>query len=110
IWANTPSDNKTLDLDRYHITAHGPPTTPSQQSQPTFLKSLPPYPWDNKRTFWSESRRSRALRLRPDPGHPLLGTLSPDATDSDFSWHNVLRLANLPWINGHQLQGQTVFP
>ena len=28
----------------------------------------------------------------------------------DLSWHNVLRLAELPWLNGHQLQGQTVFP
>ena len=103
IWAN--ASDGALDLDKYHITAHG-----LSGAGPPLLQGLPTYPWDNKRVFWSESRRSRALRLRTEPGHPLLGTLGPDSTDIDLSWHNVLRLSNLPWINGHQLQGQTVFP
>ena len=103
IWAN--ASDGALDLDKYHITAHG-----LSGAGPPLLQGLPTYPWDNKRVFWSESRRSRALRLRTEPGHPLLGTLGPDSTDTDLSWHNVLRLSNLPWINGHQLQGQTVFP
>ncbi|KAK4150307.1 polyketide synthetase [Chaetomidium leptoderma] len=104
IWAN--ASDGALDLEKYHITAHGL----WGGAAPSMLKHIPTYPWDNKRVFWSESRRSRALRLRTEPGHPLLGTLSPDSNDSDLSWHNVLRLSNLPWINGHQLQGQTVFP
>jgi hybrid polyketide synthase/nonribosomal peptide synthetase ACE1 len=103
IWAN--ASDGALDLDKYHITAHG-----LSGAGPPLLQGLPTYPWDNKRVFWSESRRSRALRLRTEPGHPLLGTLGPDSTDTDLSWHTVLRLSNLPWINGHQLQGQTVFP
>lgn len=103
IWANTTDG--ALDLDKYHTTAHG-----LSGAGPSFIKDLPTYPWDNKRVFWNESRRSRALRLRTEPGHSLLGILSPDSNETDMSWHNVLRLSNLPWINGHQLQGQTVFP
>ncbi|AEO57481.1 polyketide synthetase, partial [Thermothelomyces thermophilus ATCC 42464] len=103
IWANAADG--ALDLDKYHITAHG-----LSGARPSIIKDLPTYPWDNKRVFWNESRRSRALRLRTEPGHPLLGILSPDSNDTDLSWHTVLRLSNLPWISGHQLQGQTVFP
>ncbi|KAK9415784.1 putative Polyketide synthetase [Seiridium unicorne] len=105
IWANAAEG--VLDLGKYHITAHG--LSGPRQSQ-SILKDLPNYPWDNKRVFWNESRRSRALRLRTEPGHAYLGTLSPDANETAMSWHQVLRLTNLPWIKGHQLQGQTVFP
>ncbi|KAL2159579.1 hypothetical protein VTH06DRAFT_2148 [Thermothelomyces fergusii] len=104
IWANAADG--ALDLDKYHITLHGL----SGARPSVIVKDLPTYPWDNKRVFWNESRRSRALRLRTEPGHPLLGILSPDSNDTDLSWHAVLRLSNLPWIGGHQLQGQTVFP
>nr|A0A411KUP8.1 RecName: Full=Hybrid PKS-NRPS synthetase ucsA; AltName: Full=UCS1025A pyrrolizidinone biosynthesis cluster protein A [Acremonium sp.]QBC88145.1 UcsA [Acremonium sp.] len=103
LWATSPEGS--LDLERYSITAFGP-----SQGANSPLKGFPSYPWDNKRRFWSESRRSRAFRLRPEPGHPLLGTLGADSTATDWSWHNVLRLTSLPWVNGHQLQGQTVWP
>ncbi|KAH8819906.1 hypothetical protein F5884DRAFT_744288 [Xylogone sp. PMI_703] len=103
IWANTPEG--ALDLDKYQIMARG-----SLRVGQLPLRNLPSYPWDKKRAFWNESRRSRAMRLRSEPGHPLLGILNPDSNDTDISWHHVLRQSNLPWINGHQLQGQTVFP
>ncbi|TLD23971.1 hypothetical protein PspLS_06415 [Pyricularia sp. CBS 133598] len=72
--------------------------------------NLPSYPWDHSRTFWHESRRSRALRSRSKPGHPLLGTLSPESSATDLAWHNLLRLADLPWLRGHRLQGQVIYP
>lgn len=73
-------------------------------------RNLPAYPWDHSRTFWHESRRSRAFRTRTKSAHPLLGTLSPDSTPTDLRWHNQLRVTDLPWLRGHRLQGQIIYP
>lgn len=103
VWAH---DNSTalVDLARFQTTIE--PTSPL----PRPARNLPTYPWDHQRTFWHESRRSRALRLRTKPAHPLLGTPSPDSTATDLLWHNLLRIPDLPWLHGHRLQGQIIFP
>ncbi|POS68800.1 polyketide synthase [Diaporthe helianthi] len=77
---------------------------------PKLATDLPAYQWDHDRVFWHESRRSKLLRNRSEPGHSLLGTLSPDSTDSDLLWHNVIKMSTLPWLHGHAVQGQVVFP
>ncbi|TLS21516.1 uncharacterized protein PpBr36_10268 [Pyricularia pennisetigena] len=82
----------------------------SEGKRPRPARNLPSYPWDHSRTFWHESRRSRALRTRSKPAHPLLGTLSPESSETDLAWHNLLRLVDLPWLRGHRLQGQVIYP
>jgi hybrid polyketide synthase/nonribosomal peptide synthetase ACE1 len=74
------------------------------------LKGLPTYPWDHERTLWYESRRSRETRLRQDPPHELLGIQTTDRAEGEYRWRNYLRLNELSWVNGHQIQGQTIFP
>jgi acyl transferase domain-containing protein len=74
------------------------------------LKGLPTYPWDHERTLWYESRGSRETRLRQDPPHELLGIQTTDRAEGEYRWRNYLRLNELPWLNGHQIQGQTIFP
>ena len=74
------------------------------------LKHLPSYKWDHDRAYWQESRVSRALRRRQDPVHELLGSKLPDSTGVQMSWKNLLRMKEVPWIQGHALQDQTVFP
>ncbi|KAH6855609.1 hypothetical protein B0I37DRAFT_442419 [Chaetomium sp. MPI-CAGE-AT-0009] len=121
IWAHAPEPVKSvIDLDQYQQQQAVHSGEQQQQyrtrnrtktrSRRRVLKDLPTYAWDNQRVFWHESRRSRALRERTRPGHPLLGTVIPDSTATDIIWHNVLRVSDLPWLDGHQLQGQTVFP
>lgn len=106
VWANAADPvSSVVDLDRYQQAAYG-----DEKCARRVLKGLPTYAWDNQRVFWHESRRSRVLRERSQPGHPLLGTVIPDSTATDITWHNVLRISDLPWLDGHQLQGQTVFP
>ncbi|KAL9130700.1 MAG: hypothetical protein Q9217_001179 [Psora testacea] len=74
------------------------------------LKNLPTYSWDHDRVFWHESRKSKALRTRDDPVHELLGTRCTDGTEQELRWRNLLLPRELPWLRGHQLQGETVFP
>lgn len=74
------------------------------------VKGLPSYQWGHDKIYWHESRRSRQLRTRKGPVHPLLGHEDPDSSPHQRSWRNLLRERELPWLSGHQLQGRTVFP
>ncbi|KEZ40819.1 putative lovastatin nonaketide synthase protein [Scedosporium apiospermum] len=79
-------------------------------SKPKLVVGLPSYKWNHGRTHWQESRRSRKMRGRQDRFHELLGVRCPDSTDRELRWQNVLKVSEIPWMEGHQLQGQTVFP
>ncbi|KAJ6789492.1 hypothetical protein PWT90_00293 [Aphanocladium album] len=81
-----------------------------QLAKPQLVVGLPSYQWDHTRDHWSESRRSRRMRSRKQPAHELLGILAPDSTATDLRWTNVLKESEIPWLHGHKLQGQTVFP
>lgn len=80
------------------------------QSQGRVLKGLPTYPWNHETKYWHESRRSRHMRLRSQPFHPLLGDVSPESGPHARRWRNVLKPSELPWMEGHQVQGQIVLP
>ncbi|KAI6288330.1 Type I Iterative PKS [Pyricularia oryzae] len=99
---------KSADVGRFQSTVYQLEQLGGRRLIPA--RNLPSYPWDHSRTFWHESRRSRALRTRSKPANPLLGTLSPDSSATDLAWHNLVRLADLPWLRGHRLQGQVVYP
>jgi hybrid polyketide synthase/nonribosomal peptide synthetase ACE1 len=73
------------------------------------LKGLPAYSWDHDREYWHEARQSRVFRTR-ESVHELLGHLSQDSSEEYYRWRNVLRMSEIPWLQGHKLQGQTVFP
>ena len=77
---------------------------------PKLLVGLPMYPWNRARTHRHEARISRKMRSIAEPVHELLGVVSPASTDRDRRWTNMLKASEIPWLNGHQLQGQTVFP
>ncbi|KAJ2905390.1 hypothetical protein MKZ38_005488 [Zalerion maritima] len=74
------------------------------------VPSMPTYPWDHSQKFWKESRKSYNFRTRA-PRHPLLGVRSTeDINDHDFRWFNNLRVEDLPWLGGHQIERQVIFP
>lgn len=85
-------------------------TVASGASQPQLTVGLPSYQWNHGRTHWHESRKSRRTRGRKQPFHELLGVVSPDSTSHDMRWSNILKVSEIPWLDGHRLQGQTVFP
>lgn len=74
------------------------------------VKGLPSYAWNHDTEYWHESRYAQAMRTRSDPVHPLLGHLTPDSTDQEMRWRHIIRPKEVPWLKGHQLQNQTVFP
>ncbi|KAI3394645.1 hypothetical protein diail_2455 [Diaporthe ilicicola] len=74
------------------------------------VKGLPPYSWNHEHEYWHESRYTRAVLKRPHAVHELLGHLTPDSTAHDMRWRNLLRPQEVPWLRGHQLQNQIIFP
>ena len=78
--------------------------------EPKLLRGLPSYQWSHGRVHWAESRISKRMRTRKQPFHEVLGFLQPDSNAHDMRWLNVLKQKEIPWLKGHQLQGQTVFP
>lgn len=74
------------------------------------VHGLPSYRWNHNRVHWQESRKSRQTRGRKQPPHELLGVRDPDSNDREIRWQNVLKVSEIPWLEGHQLQGQCVFP
>ncbi|KAJ5692060.1 hybrid PKS-NRPS biosynthetic cluster [Penicillium macrosclerotiorum] len=79
-------------------------------ASPSLLVGLPSYPWSRARTHRHEARISRKMRAIVEPVHELLGVPSAANTERDRRWTNVLKASEITWLNGHQLQGQTVFP
>ncbi|KAL2864983.1 putative polyketide synthase [Aspergillus lucknowensis] len=79
-------------------------------SRPTLVKNLPTYQWDHSRVHWYESRRSRKMHTMSNMPNEMLGVESTENTDRELRWSNMLKASEIPWLDGHQLQGQTVFP
>jgi hybrid polyketide synthase/nonribosomal peptide synthetase ACE1 len=95
---------KGLDLSRSRTTLTG------YETVPRLLKDLPTYAWDHDKAFWFESRISKTYRTHSREIHHLLGTESLDNTEDRICWKNLLRLSEMPWLQGHQLQHQVIFP
>ncbi|KAK8879233.1 hybrid NRPS/PKS enzyme [Apiospora arundinis] len=73
-------------------------------------KDLPTYAWDHDRVIWNEPRVSRVQRLRSEPKHELLGARQADEGEGERRWRNYLKPKEMPWLRGHQIQGQMVYP
>ena len=93
-----------VPLDLNSVNQHDPTTI----RQP--LVDLPPYQWDHSVQYWSESRMSREYRNRPHPRHELLGSRSIDHDPDEPKWRNHLMLSEIPWLKGHVIQSEVVFP
>lgn len=107
VWTQLGANS--VDFKRYRETLSAG-TEATESRKPTLITGLPSYQWNHSRRYWHESRRSARLRDRKQPFHELLGHFLPESTPLDLRWKNILKLSQIPWLEGHQLQGQTVFP
>ena len=77
------------------------------------LQDLPPYPFDHQRKYWVSSRIPNHFKHRSakQVTNPVLGNPCSEATTpGEFQWRKILQPSEMPWLKGHMLQGQTVFP
>ncbi|KAJ5771719.1 hypothetical protein N7520_002248 [Penicillium odoratum] len=83
---------------------------PHDGAKKRVLTDLPTYNWHHKTTHWVESRRSNNYRHRIFPKHDLLGVPSIDSIPTEPTWRHYLRVEELPWLKGHCIGGETIFP
>ncbi|SMY28223.1 unnamed protein product [Zymoseptoria tritici ST99CH_1A5] len=95
--------SKAVDFHQYNQAFFGTDSVPK-------LVTLPGYKWDHSKRFWKEGRKSLVYRTRNEKSHPLLGKRAVDDIDEQKRWENCLRLQDLPWLSGHVVQGQVVYP
>lgn len=102
LWANF--DPSIIDIRSYvknspiaHVLDNSVPSTPS-------------YAWDHTNIYWRESRLSEQYHFRKHPPHELLGVRTRDDDQYQLRWRNILKLDNLPWLDGHKFQGQALLP
>ena len=77
------------------------------------LRNLPPYPFDHQTTFWTGSRVANHFKTRSNLHitDPVLGNPCTEAaTPGEHQWRKIFQPSALPWLKGHMLQGQIVFP
>lgn len=74
------------------------------------LVDLPTYPWNHSNKYWAESRISKAFRNRKFPRTDLLGVQIHHSSPMEPQWRNYIRTSEIPWVQDHQIQGNTVYP
>ena len=102
LWSHL--DRRSVDLGSCEIAISG------GKQRFHVLKALPSYQWSHENRYWHESRRSRQLRLRQQPVHPLLGDATAESGPHALRWKNILKPSEIPWVEGHSVQNQIVFP
>jgi acyl transferase domain-containing protein len=101
IWSHFGSD--AIDLSNLYRNLFG------VTSAKDLSKDLPFYAWDHSRSYRKESRTLRTW-LEAERPHLLLGKKLSHSSPSSAQWQNFIRQRDIEWLDGHSLQGQTVFP
>ncbi|KAL1851358.1 Type I Iterative PKS [Diaporthe australafricana] len=74
-----------------------------------FLIDLPTYSW-NHRHYWTPTTRAMRNTQHRKHNHTLLGTPVPHSTPHTVQWRNYIRVSEIPWLAGHAIEGEVVFP
>jgi len=81
-----------------------------QALKPSLVTTLPSYQWNHARRYWYETKQARKVLKSAHPFHELLGVQTPGSNLREVQWRNTLKPSEIPWLEGHKLQGQIVFP
>ncbi|KAM0716204.1 hypothetical protein Q7P37_007649 [Cladosporium fusiforme] len=74
------------------------------------IPDLPGYEWNRNTTFIHRARVPAERLSNKLPFNPLLGWKSPYTEGNETSFRNVFTLDDLPWIRGHNIGGEVLFP
>ncbi|KAF9875052.1 hypothetical protein CkaCkLH20_07318 [Colletotrichum karsti] len=75
-----------------------------------FLVDLPPFSWNHSLKYWSESHTAKAHRFRKHPRKDLFGSETLEAIDREPRYRNILKIAEVPWVQDHRVQGSILYP
>ncbi|KAI1453481.1 hypothetical protein F4805DRAFT_478404 [Annulohypoxylon moriforme] len=75
-----------------------------------FLVDCPPYPFNHSRRYWTESRISKDLRLRPGSSGYMLGKRAHDWNALQPRWRSWLSVEKMPWLGDHVVSDTIICP
>lgn len=108
LWTSFPSPRPAITFSSIHA------VFPQFSSKNIgILKGLPPRAWDHSALIWRESRSSRKFRTQQSqPSNELLGfaTVLGEQDRREVHWRQIYKLSELPWVRGHTIQGEILFP
>lgn len=97
-------------LSKGHVNLQAFDQFVSGKAPASFLKGLPTYSWDHDLEYWHQSSHAKSCLFRSKP-HELLGHMtSALGNGQELMWRQILSPAEVPWLNGHRLQNQSVLP
>lgn len=102
--------NYPLDLERVTVQEEVSTTGKMNLRKGEVLVELPRYQWNYAKNLWAEPRQSAEQRAPKHARHDILGSRMPGGSQSEPIWRNVLRIRDVPWLRGHSLGGEAVFP
>ncbi|KAK6601232.1 beta-ketoacyl synthase domain-containing protein [Botrytis cinerea] len=105
VWRNIDSSNLSVDFKAFQKSCNRPKWT-----IPRVHEGLQPYPWNHDKNMLRESKKSKIWRTRRTPFHELLGYPSSNGDIRELHRRNILRLADVEWLQVHQFQHQVLFP
>ncbi|KAI0097580.1 hypothetical protein GGR51DRAFT_540789 [Nemania sp. FL0031] len=108
LWKLFPSPSRLITFDGVRRAFENS----VQPQKLTILKGLPAYSWDHSNVIWKESRSARIFRAQDQARHELLGhcVTYGEGDKREVHWKQLIRLSELPWIVGHRIQGEVLFP
>lgn len=87
--------------------ANNEQTTPRNDG---FLVDIPPFPWNRNNKYWGEPQISKNHRFRKHPRKDLFGAQTIEGLPHEPRWRNMIRLAEIPWVENHKVQGTILYP
>ncbi|TVY82373.1 Reducing polyketide synthase FUB1 [Lachnellula suecica] len=117
---HSPADRTILTLAG-QLSCHGYPVNLAQASgldkderdqikSRCVLTTLPEYPFDHSRKYWSTGRLGQEYRFRRHAKLDLLGKPAIDWNPLNARWTNFFKLSELPWAADHKINGAVVYP
>ena len=83
---------------------------PSGYESNRLLVDLPPYSWNHSTLYWAKGTSSSFKPHTTFPRSDILGIPIGDSGSPDSRWRNILRTSEIPWIQDHNVQSNTVCP
>ena len=102
--------NYPLKMDRVTVQEDALPSGKLHLAKGKILVDLPRYQWNYAKNLWAEPRQSQEHRAVLHARHDILGARMPGGSRVEPIWRNALRIRDVPWLLGHSLGGEAVFP
>ena len=74
------------------------------------LVDLPPYVWDHSMSYWAETAKNIEQGGKSFCRSDLIGVKARDSISTEPRWRNIVRPSEIPWVNDHVVQGNTLYP